>query len=159
MAASPAWVPWEIKPITWHYTHRNLLPQIIWRESKHKHISSFGHSWDGLFERRRRVRMRRKKVVAAERIRKSEGRSEGHNVGEWRWDTVSERVESSNDGAGRRAFCLFLPPCLCPPRHSKFSAFESRGSRGFPGKDVHRFLLLDRPFEQQPTWQSEPYYA
>lgn len=43
--------------------------------------------------------------------------------------------------------------------HSEFSTFESRGNRGFLGKDVHRFLLSDRPFEQQPTWQSEPYYA
>jgi len=41
------------------------------------------------------------------------------------------------------------------PVHPRFSAFESRGSWGFPGKDVHRFLLSDRPFEQQPTWQSE----
>lgn len=57
-------------------------------------------------------------------------------------------------GAGRRV-CYVSPLRSFPPTHSGgrgFSAFESRGSRGFPGKDVHRFLLSDRPFEQQPTW-------
>lgn len=158
MAASPAWVPWEIKPITWHYTHRNLLPQIIWRESKHKHISSFGHLWDGPFERQKRGRGGEiREERESSRLRELEIAKE-RNAG-WRWDTVSERAESSDDCAGRRAFSLFLPPCSRPPTHSRFSAFESRGSRGFPGKDVHRFLLLDRLFEQQPTRQFEPYYA
>lgn len=42
-----------------------------------------------------------------------------------------------------------------PPTRSGLCAFESRGSRGFPGEDVHRFLSSDRPFEQQPTWKTE----
>lgn len=54
---------------------------------------------------------------------------------------------------GRRAFYSLRHPS--PPTRSGLCAFESRGSRGFPGEDVHRFLSSDRPFEQQPTWKTE----
>ena len=50
---------------------------------------------------------------------------------------------------------LSLSLAPSPPTRSGLCAFESRGSRGFPGKDVHRFLSSDRPFEQQPTWKTE----
>lgn len=71
--------------------------------------------------------------------------------------TRDERAKSSDDGRGSSSFLftltfsLSLSLCSPPPTRSGLCAFESRGSRGFPGKDVHRFLSSDRPFEQQPT--------
>lgn len=62
--------------------------------------------------------------------------------------------KASTMGAGRRAF--YSLPSRPPLTHAPgLCAFESRGSGGFPGKDVHRFLSSDRPFEQQPTWKTE----
>lgn len=56
---------------------------------------------------------------------------------------MSEKAESSDDGAGRRAFCFELVPyplCSPPPTHSWFSPFEPRGSEGIsPAKTCIAF--------------------
>lgn len=126
----------EIKPITWHYTHRNLLPQIIWRESKHKHISSFDHSWDsnrlrggtgkGKYERRE-----------SSRVRESFG-VRGNKTGTRLVSGMGGRYSERESGKLRRwarvveLSACSLPLCSPPPTHSGFSPLNLAEARGFP---------------------------
>jgi len=128
----------EIKPITWHYTHRNLLPQIIWRESKHKHISSFDHSWDGSLEGVREDMSEESHWV---REREGGGKRErecnkGRNKIETRvsWGRYSERESGKLRWWARvvELSACFLP-CTRPRPHVRESpSLNLAETRGFP---------------------------
>lgn len=124
-----------IKPITWHYTHRNLLPQIIWRESKHKHISSFDHfetrvvSRGGMgkekYERRELSRVRETEFWYKEKQDKNATRKWDGTKIQW-----ARKRKAPTMSAGRRAFCLFLTPAR--PRIRGSPRLNLAAARGFP---------------------------